>query len=154
MDIDLKYLDEMVSPPDENIGVDNLLGVVIGGGSVYAGMKMLPKNMPGHLADHAYNYLDGFYAKNARKKTLYAKELAKSIKRIGSTSINPREAISYANTGVSSLVEQSISSLNEDLKAIDRKYIAGDYGETLTFNKDGSVRKGKTTRSGIYTRKT
>ena len=112
MAIDLNYLDEMVSPPDENQGVDNLLGVVVGGGAVYAGVKMLPKNMPGHFADHAYNYLDGFYAKNANQSALYAKELAKSIKRIGLTALNPREAISYANTGITSLVKESIDGVD------------------------------------------
>jgi hypothetical protein len=122
-------VDYTLDPPDEasNLG-KGLLGVGVGAGALYAGGKMMPKNLPTHLGTHAMNFLEGFYKKGANKNKLYAQELSKAIGRLGLTAINPKEAIAYANTGISRLMENKIHLLDGELAQIDTNYVNGEYG--------------------------
>lgn len=115
------------------------------GGAAYMGKSAIPRNMPRHLANHAMNFLEGFYQPGANKSLLYAQELGKSIGRLGYAAVNPREAISYANTGVSRLIEQKIKSLPEELNEIDKKYLAGEYGESG----DTAIKKAKQAKNKL-----
>ena len=115
------------------------------GGAAYMGKSAIPSNMPRHLANHAMNFLEGFYQPGANKPLLYAQELGKSVGRLGYAAVNPREAISYANTGVSRLIEQKIKSLPEELNEVDKKYLAGEYGESG----DTAIKKAKQAKNKL-----
>ena len=158
MDINLDTLDDMFNPDESGSEYDNsnsaegLLGAAKTMGSIgalgaagYAAKSAIPKGINRDFANHSMNFLEGFYKPgitSSGKIKLYAAEAAKASGRLISTSLNPREAVSYANTGVSRLVEQKIDSITMELDAIDRKYIDGEYGEALEFDNKGNVKKG------------
>ena len=108
---------------------------ILGAASIaYGGHKAI-KNLPrGGLAkmyaDHSLNFLKGFYAKNAPKTTLYAKEFGEATKRLARLSVDPKGIVAYKGTGVSQLADDFIKTLPQDLSKIDNRYIEGEFGQT------------------------
>ena len=118
------------------------VGASVGGKvlTTYAGKELL-SNLPsaygkrqglGRMyADYALNYLDGFYAKDANKKLLYAKEFAKTTGRIAKDMLlQPHSLFTYKNTGISPLVSQIIDDLPAELHKVDQMYLDGEFGQT------------------------
>ena len=93
----------------------------------------LPKGGVGQMyADHSMNFLEGFYAKNAPKKTLYAQEFKKATERLGRLFVDPKGIIAYKGTGVSKLTDDFIKTLDADLLNVDERYVAGEFGNGKT----------------------
>ena len=107
--------------------------------------QAIPEQAIRHFANQSMNFLEGFYKPGITewgKGSLYAQEGIKAAGRVIKMAANPYESIAYDKTGVSSLIKQKIGSMEAELKVIDDKYLAGDYGEQIKFNRDGSIKKG------------
>lgn len=114
-----------------------LLGATLLGTAAVGAKVMAPKGLKigRHTANNAMNYLESFYQKGANKNLLYMNEMQKTFGRMAATMLNPKEAITYGQTGVSKLVTDNINNLRDELAAVDAKFINGEYGGSMA--KDG-----------------
>ena len=122
--------------------------------TLYGGRKVienLPQGGVGQMyADHSMNFLEGFYAKNAPKKTLYAQEFQKATARLGRLFVDPKGIVAYKGTGVSQLTDDFIKTLDADLLNVDERYVAGEFGNGKTALEKASMVKKKHLKQRHY----
>jgi len=127
-DINDAYIKPGSTSDTDNQNMNGLLGVAALMGGAYTASRAMPASFGRRYADHMSNFLQGFYEPGANKALLYGQEAQKGAGRLLRTALSPTEAIAYRATGVSSFLKESIDTMKDDLRQVDRDFVEGKYG--------------------------